>query len=227
MSDIAHGVQLPISTTYRYVSALRQVGLVEEADTTGMYHLGTMILDLARNVPRKRLQDLALPFMQQLSSETGETIVLSTLHQQQGVCVERVEGHHTLRVSHERGAIFPLHAGASGKILLAFLDRQTQEKIIQDVGLPRFSETTITDRQELFSELAQIRRQGYALSDGEVIRGTFGIGAPIMSRMGKAVAALSLSAPTHRLQEEERQHMIDLVVTAARKIARGLQSQEL
>jgi len=224
--DIARALRLPISTTYRYVSALKQVSLVEEAGTAGMYHLGTMIIKLARNVPRKRLQEFALPFMQQLSADTGETIVLSTLHDQQGVCVERAEGHHTLRVSHEVGAIFPLHAGASGKILMTFLDRQAQEKIIRDIGLRRFSETTITDRGKLFAELAQIRKQGYALSDGEVIRGTFGIGAPIMARTGEAVAALSLSAPTHRLEEEEQQHMIDLVVAAASRITAVYQTQE-
>ena len=209
------------------MSALKQVGLIEEAPTAGTYHLSTMILDLARNVPRKRLQELALPFMQQLSIATGETIVLSTLHAEQGVCIEKVEGHHTLRISHALGAIFPLHAGASGKILMAYLDRQEQKKIIEDIGLPRFSETTITNGRELLAELTRIRKQGYALSNGEVIRETFGIGAPIMSRTGKAVAALSLSAPAHRLEKGERQQMIDLIVRTARKIGMKFRSQEL
>ncbi len=200
---------------------------MEEADSGGVYHLGTMIIKLARNVPRKRLQDIALPFMQRLSAKTGEAICLSTLHSYQGVCVERVEAQHTLRVSHDLGAIFPLHAGASGKILLAFLDRKTQETIIRDNGLRRFSPTTITDRKKLYAELAQIREQGYALSDGEVIPGTFGIGAPVMSFTDEVIAALSLSAPTHRLEEPEQQRMIDLVVTAARRITTGFQSQEV
>jgi DNA-binding IclR family transcriptional regulator len=209
------------------VSALKQVGLIEEASVAKMYQLGKMILDLARNVPRKRLQEFALPFMRQLSIATGETIVLSTLHAQQGVCVERVEGHHTLRISHALGAIFPLHAGASGKILMAFVNRQEQQKIIEDIGLPRFSDTTITDRHKLLAELAQIRKQGYALSNGEVIRETFGVGAPIISRIGKTIAALSMSAPTHRLEKENRQQMIDLVVGTARKISMEFQSQEV
>lgn len=209
------------------MSALKQVGLIEEASAAGTYQLGAMILDLARNVPKKRLQEFALPFMHQLSAKTGESIVLSTLHDRQGVCIERIEGRHTLRVSHELGAIFPLHAGASGKILMAFLNRQEQEKIIEDIGLPRFSDTTITDRHKLLAELAQIRKQGYALSNGEVVRETFGIAAPIISRIGKTIAALSMSAPTHRLEKENRQQMIDLVVGTARKISIKLQSQEV
>jgi len=224
--DIARALRLPISTAYRYISALKQAGLVEETDSGGMYHLGTTIIKLARNVPRKRLQDIALPFMQQLSDQTGETICLSTLHEYQGVCVERVEAQHTLRVSHALGAIFPLHAGASGKILLAYLDRATQEKIIKDVGLPRFSDTTITDRRKLQAELARIRKQGYALSDGEVIPGTFGIGAPVMSCKG-TVAALSISAPTERIKERDQERIISLVVETAKRISDGVQSQEI
>ena len=200
---------------------------MEETDSGGAYHLGTMIIKLARNVPRKRLQDIALSFMQKLSAKTGEAICLSTLHSYQGVCVERVEAQHTLRVSHDLGAIFPLHAGASGKILLAYLDRKTQETIIRDIGLRRFSPTTITDRKKLYAELAQIRKQGYALSDGEVIPGTFGIGVPVMSCTNKVVAALSLSAPTDRMKSRNNQQIISLVVQTAKKISDGVQSQEV
>ncbi len=192
-----------------------------------MYHLGEMILSLARNVPKKRLQDIAIPFMHELSAQTGEAMCLSTLHDNQGVCIERVEAHHSLRVSHELGAIFPLHAGTSGKILMAYLDREEQERIIANMGLALFSEATITDPDELFKELAKIRKLGYALSNGEVIPGTYGIGAPIMSRKGKAVAALSISAPIQRMEEARRRKTIALVVSAAKKITTEFQSQEI
>ncbi len=227
VSDIAFKLHFPISTAYRYISTLKQTGFIEEADVAGMYHLGTAILDLAQNVPRKRLQDIALPFMQQLCEQTGETIVLSALRGQQGVCLEKVEGRHALRVSYERGAIFPLHAGASGKILMASLDRRAQHEIIAKIGLPRFSKTTTTDPDRLLAELTQIRKDGYALSNGEVIQGTFGIGAPIMSRTKKTIASLSLSAPTHRLEGKKRQEFTSLVVRTGEKISERLQAQEV
>ncbi len=192
-----------------------------------MYHLGEMILSLARNVPKKRLQDIAIPFMHELSAQTGEAMCLSTLHDNQGVCIERVEAHHSLRVSHDLGSIFPLHAGTSGKILMAYLDREEQKRIIADMGLPRFSEATITDPDKLIKELARIRKQGYALSNGEVIPGTYGIGAPVMSRTGKAVAALSISAPIQRMEKTRQQQVIALVVNTARKITNRFQSQEI
>lgn len=227
VSDIAFQLQFPISTAYRYISSLRQAGFIEEADVPGMYHLGTAILDLAQNVPRKRLQDIALPFMQQLCEQTGETVVLSALRGQQGVCLEKVEGRHALRVSYERGAIFPLHAGASGKILMASLDRHAQRDVIAKIGLPRFSKTTNTDPNRLLDELKTIRKIGYALSDGEVIQGTFGIGAPIVSRAKKTIASLSLSAPTHRLEGKKRHEIAALVARTAERISERLQAQEV
>lgn len=227
VSEIAAHLDIPQSTAYRYVSALKRHHLIEQDTNTGTYRLGTKILELARSVVKSSLQDVALPMMEQLARKQGETVILSGLRKHEGVCIEKVEGHHALRVSHERGAIFPLHAGSSGKVLMAYLDESEQDHIIEQVGLPRFSETTITNPGLLKKELKKIRAQGYAESDGEVIRGTYGIGAPILSVPGKILAALSVSAPTHRLEGKKRERMIRLVVTAARKITEGLRAHNV
>jgi len=225
VADIAERLHLPKSTAYRYISALRTHGLLEEdMRRPGHYHLGMKLLHLARSVTKQSLLNIALPVMEQISRETGETVILSGLRQGQGICLEKVEGHHALRVSHERGAVFPLHAGASGKVLLAYLDEDEQNAILQRVELTRFSETTITDPKTLRVELKRIKAQGYAESDGEVIRGTYGIGAPILSASGGIVGVLSVSAPQHRLEDTERGRMIKLLVTSAERITGGLQT---
>lgn len=225
--EIALSLQLPTSTAYRYVSALKQAGLIEEATGTDVYSLGTKILELARAVPKKTLQQISIPIMTQLANETGETIILCGLRDDNGVCLEKVEGHHVLRVSHQRGASVPLYAGTAGKVLLAYLDESERDEIINRIELTKFSETTITDPRKLQEELRRIRAQGYAESDGEVIRETYGIGAPILSQSGKVLAALSISAPTHRLEGKKREQIIKLVVTAARRITEGLLTQEV
>jgi len=225
--EIAMSLQLPTSTAYRYVSALKQAGLIEEVAGTNGYSLGAKILELARAVPKKTLQQISIPIMTQLANETGEIIILCGLRDHDGVCLEKVEGHHALRVSHQRGATFPLHAGASGKVLMAYLDASERDEIIDRIEFTKFSETTITDPLKLKEDLQRIRTQGYAESDGEVIRETYGIGAPILSQSGKALAALSISAPTHRLEGKKREQTIKLVVTAARRITEGLLTQEV
>ncbi len=225
--EIAMSLKLPASTAYRYVSALKRAGLIEEVAGTNGYSLGIKILELARAVPKKTLQQISISTMTQLANKTGETIILCGLRGHDGVCLEKVEGNHVLRVSHQRGATFPLHSGASGKILLAYLDASECDEIIDRIEFTKFSKTTIIDPRKLKEELRRIRAQGYAESDGEVIRGTYGIGAPILSQSGKALAALSVSAPLHRLEGKKREQTIKLVVTAARRITEGLLIQEV
>ena len=183
-----------------------------------MYCLGTKILELAHNVPKKSVQETSLPIMAQLSGKTGETVTLTGLREHDGICLEKVDGHHAFRVSFERGTTFPLHAGASGKVLLAHLDPQKQDQIIKELKYDKFSETTITEPKQLKAEIATISKQGFALSNGEMIHGTYGIAAPIFSLSRNVIAALSVSAPNHRLEEKQRKQMVQLIVAAANKI---------
>jgi DNA-binding IclR family transcriptional regulator len=183
-----------------------------------MYCLGTKILELAHNVPKKSVQETSLPIMAQLSGKTGETVTLTGLREHDGICLEKVDGHHAFRVSFERGTTFPLHAGASGKVLLAHLDPQKQGQIIKELKYDKFSETTITEPKQLKAEIATISKQGFALSNGEMIHGTYGIAAPIFSLSRNVIAALSISAPNHRLEEKQRKQMVQLIVAAANKI---------
>ncbi len=227
VEEISTRLGIPKSTVYRYLSALKKHRLIAEDTRPGFYCLGDGILPLARAVARSSVQEIALPFMEQLREDYGETVILSALRSDQGVCLEKVEGTHALRVSHDRGAIFPLHAGASGKVLLAYLPSADQARIIRVQGLPRFTKTTITDPDLLRKELGRIRSQGYAESDGEVTEGTYGIGAPIYGRGGKIVAALSVAAPKQRLQGRKREQMVRVVVDTARRISEAVQAQDV
>lgn len=221
--EIARQLDLPASTAYRYLAVLREHHLIVQ-ERSGVYRLGTKILELAGCVIRPTLREIALPIMRTLSNQEGETVILSSLRDHDGVCLERIEGHHALRVSHQRGAVFPLHAGASGKALMAFLDADRQDTIIERFGLTRFTPNTITDPGKLREELDRIRRLGYAESSSEVDEGTYGIGAPILSADGQVLASLCVSAPTHRLEGNKRDRVIRRVVRSAGKISEGLRA---
>ena len=175
---------------------------------------------------RKPLRDVALPFLESISRETGETANLCGLRDHVGVCLQKVDGTHALRVAHELGDTYPLHAGATGKAILAFLDPHEQKAVIADVGLPKITETTITRLSELNKELAKIRAKGYSESDGESIQGTHGIAAPIFSPTGKVLASIGASVPMHRAMGENRERIVRLLVEAGERITEGLNAQE-
>lgn len=226
VGEIARILDLPRSTAYRYVSALREHGLIEEAPGGNGYRLGPRILELAASMSRKPLRELALPYMERVVREMGETVILCGLRGHVGVCLEKVDGHHALRVSFELGETYPLHAAATGKAIFAFLEPRIQEEIIADVGLPRFTATTITAESKLRQELARIRRLGFAESDGEAIEGTRGIAVPIFSPHRQVLASLGVSAPVHRVKGERRKRLMGLLIDAGRRITRELSALE-
>lgn len=226
VAEIAAILELPRSTAYRYVAALKTHGLVEDSPDGKGIRLGGRILELAATISRKPLRDLALPYMERVARETGETVILCALREHVGVCLEKVDGHHALRVAHELGDTYPLHSGATGKAIFAFLEQEKQDEILDDVGLPSFTKTTITDADRLKLHLAGVRKRGFAESEGEAIEETIGIAVPIFAASGRILASIGVAAPTYRVQGEGRSRLIGILVDAGRKITRELKALE-
>jgi DNA-binding IclR family transcriptional regulator len=95
-----------------------------------------------------------------------------------------------------------LHSVAAGKSILAHMSEEDVWQIIEDRGLPKITENTITDSETLFEELEMIREQGYSVNDQENLDGLKAIGAPILGADGQVIGALSVSGPTHRMKGE-------------------------
>lgn len=222
VADVARELDMPRSTAYRYIAALRSHHLVDEAADGPGYRLGTRILELAATMSRRPIRDIALPYMERIARETGETIILCGLREHVGICLAKVDGHHALRVSYELGDTYPLHASATGKAIYAHLSPKERQAIIDEVGLERFTETTVTDPGVLEREVGKIGEDGYSQSTGEAIVGTRGIAAPIFSFVGRIVASIGASVPAHRGEGELRQRLIDLLVQAAQDITREI-----
>ena len=226
VAEIADRLDLPRSSAYRYVAALKSQGLVEDAPDGAGYRLGAKILELAASMSRKPLRDVSLSYMERISRETGETVILCGLREHVGVCLEKVEGHHALRVSFELGESYPLHAAATGKAILAHLDPDEQKAVLDDVGLPRFTDSTITSVSHLRKDLAKVRKNRHSESEGEAIAGTHGIAAPIFSPSGRILASIGVSVPKQRAGDDNRKRLIELIVDAATEITKGLDAQQ-
>ncbi len=227
--EIARRLDMPRSTTYRYLQTLRSYNLIED-EPRGGYRLGTRIFQLAR-IARQGLGlvEVARPFMEDLGARMGEVVLLTRRSGTQVVCVERTEGdrHHPIRLSYERGHVLPLHAGASATVLLAFSDPAEIDTALSSVAsLPRYTSRTVTNKRELRSRLAKIRAQGYVVSMGEVDEGVRGIAAPILLADGRAAAGLSLVGPDFRLDDKKLAGAVQAVRVAANAISARLREIE-
>jgi len=159
--------------------------------------------------------------MESLAAATGETVLLTVYQQGEVVCIEKIESPHAVRLAMDVGTRRMPHAGASSKVLMAFLPPDEIEAIIQR-GLPRLCTNTITDPQALRAELARIREQGYAFSVEETDTGAWGIATPIRNPQGEVIAALGIAGPTFRMSEERIQQHIRLCLQAAEQISHVL-----
>jgi DNA-binding IclR family transcriptional regulator len=226
--EVSEQLGMPRSTTYRYLQSLRSSGLIEDDTSSGGFRLGPEILRLAR-VARQGLglPELALPIMQELSKQTGESVILTRRAGQHVICIERVESTHRVRLSYERGQVLPLHAGASAKVLLAFLPQREIDEVLSTGPFPRYTERTMTDPELLGQQLESIRTRGYAMSEGEVDDGVRGIAAPIWGAHGEIVAGLSVAGPAFRLNEQALPYVIEAVQEAARTISERLSEREM
>jgi DNA-binding IclR family transcriptional regulator len=199
LKQLAQITNLHPSSAHRILNVMVGKGLVEKREG-GNYRLGLKLLELG-NLVRARLdiRREALPFMQVLHQEIGETVNLSLRQGDEVVYVERTAGAQSMmRVVQLVGARAPLHITAVGKIFLADAGDAEALEYTQRTGLPAYTEHTITQARALCDELAKIRKTGYAFDREEAEKGVACIGAGIRDAEGRLIAGLSISAPVDR-----------------------------
>ncbi|MBC7227517.1 MAG: IclR family transcriptional regulator [Thermoflexales bacterium] len=222
LTELSEHLDIPKSTLHRFLLALEAHGILQRDPKDRRWRLGYRPLlwgRLAAN--HSGLQVVARPVMESLAAETGETVLLTVYQNGEVVCIEKVDSPHAIRLAMDVGTRRPPHAGASSKVLMAYLPPDEIEALLQR-GLPRLCTNTITDPQALREELARIREQGYAFSMEETDLGAWGVATPIWSPQGEVIAAIGLAGPTFRMSEESVQQYVRLCRQAAEQISRFL-----
>ncbi|MFJ6651457.1 IclR family transcriptional regulator [Microbacterium sp. NPDC091313] len=210
------------STAYRYLQTLMAAGFLEESPTGG-FRLGLRVFELARLARRSYgLSDIALPLLRALADATGETALLTRRSGGRAICLERVESEsQRMRLTYERGSALALNAGASAWVLLAWEPTDVVEALLAANPLSRYTDRTLTDREEILERLRAVRGQGFAVSYGELDPDAIGIGAPIFAPDGTVVAGVSVVA-VQRRTEGLVDEIVDQVRSAAASITRSL-----
>ncbi|MGW1994022.1 IclR family transcriptional regulator [Embleya sp. NPDC001921] len=218
-NQVAEHLGVARSTAYRYLQSLTANGFLEENDGASGFRLGPRVLDLAR-LARKGvgLSDLARPLMRELARTVGQPVLLTRRTGESVVCLEREEATHTLRLSYERGQVLPVHAGAAALTLLAWADHAEVERLLAR-PLPRLTDATVTDPDELRGRLADIRAEGYTVARGELDPDVLGIGAPVRREDGAVVAAVSIAALSHRVSDERVPEYVAAVCASAAELS--------
>ena len=233
VGELSEKTGFPKGTTHRLLTSSAYFDLVRQDPTTKKYHLGFKLVELGnRLLSQLDFRTEARPYLKDLAERTKETVHMVILDRNEGLYVDKVDAaEHAsgLRMVSTLGSRIPAHCSAVGKVLLASLSEERLLSIVKDKGLPRRTENTITDVEELKKRLQLIREQGFAFDDEENEKGIQCVGAPIFDQRGKVLAAISISVPTIRvdkasLQTTLKAHLTDTATKISRKLGyQGLQ----
>jgi len=229
VSELAARLGIHKSTVYRFLCSLKTLGYVRQNDDNEKYGLSFKILDLAgRILSGIDVRQAARTVMERLSDETRETVHLATLEQTDVIYIDKIDSSQPLRMHSYVGQKIPLHASALGKVLLAWGPQDILKGVLEKGNLKRFTDTSITEPAALNEEIDRIRTQGYAEDREESVRGVRWVAAPILNREGSVVAALSISLPSQRLDDEKMGSLQKMVREGALQISErmGFQAKD-
>ncbi|MGI6226350.1 MAG: IclR family transcriptional regulator [Peptococcales bacterium] len=221
VTEISKLIGLNKSTTYGLLSTLFENGYVDKK-ANGKYCLGLKLLELGQYV-QKRLdvRNIARPFLEELCEKYDETIHLVLCYRGGAYYVDKVESARSIVNITQVGKKVALNASSVGKIILAYLPKEQQEK---ELALPlhQYTPNTIVDPVELREHIEVVRENGYALDIEEIELGIRCVGAPIRNYSGQVIGAFSCSAPATRVSAEKLSEIIEAVKETAQKISQKL-----
>jgi DNA-binding IclR family transcriptional regulator len=226
-AQICDATGLSTNIVYRIASTLTERGFLSRDPQTKRFRNTSRLLELGcTSMDEHCVAELSWQPMKDLRDLTGETVFLSVLARDEGVVIEQVSGLHEVRIFVDKGHRFPLHGGAPGKSLLAFLPPDEARAIIGAMAFKKFTENTVTSRREFEGRLRRVRENGYSVDHAEVLHGVNCVAAPIRDERGVAVASICVTAPADRMPEKRFGAISKLVMSCAAGISEKLGYRE-
>ncbi|MBW7882786.1 MAG: IclR family transcriptional regulator [Caldilineaceae bacterium] len=222
LTDLAQATGLNKTTAFRLLAALEAERLVMRNPVSGGYRLGVDLIALGATALRSNpLRAMSRPVLETLAEQSQESATLEILVEQHVLIIDEVSSNHPMGMSQDVGSRLPLHATATGKVLLAYRPTAEVEAYLR-LPLSGLTERTVVDGEQLRQQLSQIRHEGYAATDGELEPGFVAIAAPIYDREREVVAAISVGGPALRLNGPRLPELTAMVQMSARLISRQL-----
>ncbi|MDP9220758.1 MAG: IclR family transcriptional regulator [Actinomycetota bacterium] len=220
LTELSRRTGLPRPTVHRLTAELVSWGALEREER-GPFRVGLRLWEVASLAPRSLgLRERAMPFLEDLFEVTRQNVQLAVLDGQEAVYVERLSARGAVGVVTRVGGRLPLHATGVGQVLLAHAPAELQERVLAS-ALAALTTKTIVEPRELRRVLADVRRTGVAICDGQVELKSLSIAAPVRGSSGEITAALSVVVPS----ATGATSYVPAVRAAARGISRSLGSR--
>ncbi|HYC73061.1 MAG TPA: IclR family transcriptional regulator [Opitutaceae bacterium] len=218
-ADLARQLGIPVTTTLRIMTTLLLEGLVRKTD--GRFELGPVLIQLGHaSLAGTEIRELALPVLERLTKATDETSHLAVPCDDRALIVAVQDSPHPLRASSRPGFLAELHCSSTGKIFLSYLHASRVNEFFGKVRPGSRTPQTLTAVADIRREVETTLKRGYSLDNEEFHPGVRCVAAPVFGSDGAVVAAIGITASTHRFTEKRIPEMAAAVRTHAAELSR-------
>lgn len=214
----------PKPSVHRMLNQLEEGELIAKEPGGRLFAPAARLVRLAEHIltsdTRRGVRHAVL---RQLVNLIGESCNLTALSGTEVIYLDRVESAFPLRMELKAGTRVPIHCSASGKLFLAHMPAAQRAALLDSLPLPAYTPGTISTREALAAELAQIVKQGYAVDAEEFVEGLVCVAVPVAQPGSKVVrSALAAQAPTARMSLKDLQLLVPHLLDSARALGRTL-----
>ncbi len=206
LDDICEKLSLPKTSAYDIVTTLAEMGMVNvDRGQRQRYTIGLTAYRIGINYTNNMdFISVIEPELKAFARKVGKTVFFGVRSDQEVVYICKAEPENPIITTATVGTKNPMYCTSLGKVILAFLDDETRELVLDRIHFRKKTERTITDRESLLKELEQVRMQGYAKDDREVEEHMECVGAPVFGSDGKVMGAISVSSLYKPNEDYER-----------------------
>jgi IclR family transcriptional regulator, KDG regulon repressor len=224
LAQLADIVRLPKTTMVRLCATLVDFGFLSYDTQTNQYSLGLKLVELGSVVlANLSLRTVVSPYLTQLHLKISKTVFLGILQDDELVYIDKKEDPRNIMVfASSVGTRRPLYFGMFGQLLMAYLPEPEVNRILMTKPLTAFTKKSITDEDIFRERLKTIRKNGFAIDDGEAIDGVCGFSAPIRDFSGKVIATVGVGFISSSEDELGKQAILKEVISTALDISHRL-----
>jgi DNA-binding IclR family transcriptional regulator len=223
--ELAAAMKISPSSAHRILVALSEAGFVGQDGKTQRYALGVEFLRLSHlAIAKAPIRQAGIEAMRRLVDVCNETALLGIYDgvRQEMIFAASVDSTHSLRYMVELNKWIPVHTGASGLAIMAFLEEGEVQSIVRRTRLMPLTTRSITEPYRLEAELENVRRRGYAFTRGQRIAGAIGLAAPVFSSSGKVLGDICVTIPEQRFDEGSLERLVEALLKCAGEVTEKL-----
>ena len=223
LTDFANYIGIVKSGAFKILNDLVEMGFVMKNEKTKQYRLGPAAFRMGIVYSdMKGIEEESNNVLRAISSMTGMSVLVGMRDGEDAFLAYKLDSEESFSYEGRRGRKFPLHAGALGKLLGAYLPEEQAEEILKRHALPQKTDLTITDYRQILKQYEDIRKSGYVLTLGENIPGAFGLAVPIFDRKGEVWSCLCIAGPLELYKEDMKSKWLRILREGAKEISHKL-----